>query len=729
MAMGRATFFGLRAAAMAAASLMVWAAPRAGAAIHGTVEFLSTPTFTASLANPVAVAAGDVDGDGWIDMVASANNTERIVWYRNAGNGTFVPAQYTVTTSPSTAAFTNVALADLNVDGRLDVVYWSGTSIKWSPNLGGSDPLAQFGYDAAAPTANQLAVATTNTPETQVATSDLNGDARPDVLSITLSESPVIDNSVAWVPNLVGGFGSRIVISTAGGYPSSVQGVDLDKDGWNDLLVTTESDNTVAWFRNLGGGNFGTAPGHRRVISNTVSLARAAAVGDLNGDGWPDVVTAGYGSGVIRWHAHNGSAASPAFGGPLTITQNVSVAWALAVRDMNSDGWPDVVVSPLGSGTSVFWCENLGGGNFGTPTTNQRAIASLNIPTSIEVVDYDQNGTFDLLANANSGAVVRAFRNQGGQTALATLDTAPATLIEGRRDDVLRVGVTHRGIAGDSAAQLGTLSLLFESGAGVPLSTAQANALLDKVAVHLDADSSGVFDPAVDPAVATVTDLTLTSGVLSFPFTGAVPANIQIAPGATRSFFIVVKMTANATGQAPSAVRVTHRSSGAGRSVFRDATTSAVLTSEIAGSANVTSSVVTAAPQGYTYTDWSYIHFDAAGVAGTLPLQSQAPDAIPNLLKYGLAIDPLASSAPLGLPVMLRQGSAKIFRHLRPSVINDLTYEYDISRTLGTWQPAVEGVDYTRQDTLLGNGWIQRDLTILGAWPKTFLRARLVLAN
>ena len=101
---------------------------------------------------------------------------------------------------------------------------------------------------------------------------------------------------------------------------------------------------------------------------------------------------------------------------------------------------------------------------------------------------------------------------------------------------------------------------------------------------------------------------------------------------------------------------------------------------------------------------------------------------MPNVLKYALSIDPLANNAPLGLPRIFSQAGAKVFRHIKPSWATDLTYRYEISRTLGSWSPAILNVDYTQTNTPLANGIIQSDLTILGPWTKSFMRAAVDLA-
>ncbi len=673
------------------------------AAIHGT--FLPTAVnLSPTVSSPDGVAVADIDGDGWSDIVASGLNVggaiDKVLWYRNNGDGTFASVQYLVTSNVTTNFFTNVAVGDLNLDGRPDVVYSLGSEIRWTPNLGGSNPVAQFGYVTGNETANQSVVTGGVATSTRVAIADMNGDGRPDVLY--LSANP--NAAVGWVPNLVGGFGSKVVVSTAGGDPTSVQGVDLDQDGLRDLLVTSSPDNTVAWFRNLGGGSFGS----RQIISNAVSFARSAAMGDINGDGLVDVVAGGTPNATttVRWFAQNAIGVSPRFSSVANdVTQLASGCSSVLLRDVDSDGRLDVVAVGPTAGT-VFWCENLGAGNFGALTTNQRVLGSASLGRELAAGDLDQNGTVDFVANAIGSSRVIVYRNLGGQTALATADTAPGTLMEGRRDDVLRIAVSHKGIAGDSAAQLDVLKLRLETGAGVALTTSQANALLDKVAVHLDADGSGVFDPAFDPAVATVTDLILTNGVLSFPFTSSNPADIQIAQGATRTYFVVAKIAEGGAAQNPNSVRFRHVSHGAGRSVIRDVVGGATLSVEASSIVNAPSGLVST-EAAHTYTDYSYLYFDSATAPGTGASDDFDSDTLSNLAEFGFGLDP----ASAGLTSLSVSGGVILQRGLPVAVATNTPTSVTYQAMFGRRKDALAGLSYTVQFSATLASWVSSTAT------------------
>ncbi len=75
---------------------------------------------TVSADSPIGVHAADVDNDGRVDVLSANIGANMVVWYRNSG-GTSVTWTANILSSSAVGAYA-VAVADLNSDGRLDVV-------------------------------------------------------------------------------------------------------------------------------------------------------------------------------------------------------------------------------------------------------------------------------------------------------------------------------------------------------------------------------------------------------------------------------------------------------------------------------------------------------------------------------------------------------------------------------------------------------------------------------
>jgi len=271
-----------------------------------------------------AIAVGDVDGDGKPDLAATNPNNGSVNLFINDGAGRLsAPTSYSVGKNP-----VGVIIGDLDHDGHLDI----GTANHGDPSHNGSGigVLLNAGHAAflastyaAGPSPNFLLLA------------DLNGDGRGSlVVADDAGGVRVMTNDG------MGQFGGATGVKTyaAGSSPHALASGDLNGDGRADVVVAGGGDGGggIGILLNVGNGALGAA-----IIYGGDRYPTSVAVGDLNGDGYPDLIVSFINSGTIGVYLNNGTGA---FRDPVGFETDGWVS-SLAVGDVNSDGKLDVVAA------------------------------------------------------------------------------------------------------------------------------------------------------------------------------------------------------------------------------------------------------------------------------------------------------------------------------------------------------------------------------------------------
>ncbi|QDU86427.1 FG-GAP repeat protein [Planctomycetes bacterium Pla163] len=352
---------------------------------------------------PHHLAVGDLDGDGVLDAVTTNPANQNHVILLGAGDGTFAVHG----TLPWENYVTWFELRDANQDGALDLLVLEVNTRVLRVHLG--DGTGGFASGVVSPLPSD--------PTSAVYT-DFDGDGIADLL-VGLDASSADPN----LPD-----GRLLVMSGSGGatfHPGAqyelqfgkpgIAAADLDGDGLLDLAYVSAAYERLATLMGSAPGAFERA---NRII--TAEAPRALATADVNLDGYDDAITLEsdpfpvVARVVVRLGSANG------LGLAVSNLAPVGTGTFLVVQDATSDGICDLIER---DGNALLVRAGDGSGAFGTATV----VKFPTDPGPVEVADVDGDGRVDLVAHLAATGEVAVLRglDSGGWTSTPLLSPLP----------------------------------------------------------------------------------------------------------------------------------------------------------------------------------------------------------------------------------------------------------------------------------------------------------------
>jgi len=314
------------------------------AAIPGQVQLSSVPLDSpvehlvfSGIAKPYCADIGDINGDGFNDIVMGAYEAGVVHVYYGSTDGTWTD-QLLSGASPHS---TGIKIADLNGDYLPDIAVCAGPTLQLFYNDGESVPsweqndvLSGFFYLH------------------EVEAVDMDGDGDNDLVAADCDGDRLL-----WLGNGGESFPEWTdhTIDAAIDYPCKVHPVDLNQDGNMDVVCAAWTGDMIRAYYGSGGQNPSWS---QQTIDDAIPGAHGTRACDMDGDGDIDVLGASMDDSQIYLYRNGG-------GTPISWTRESlgPMAYSAIVRtgDIDGDGDQDVLSSSFYNG-GVAWFENTENG-------------------------------------------------------------------------------------------------------------------------------------------------------------------------------------------------------------------------------------------------------------------------------------------------------------------------------------------------------------------------------
>lgn len=317
-------------------------------------QFSDLQIVSEQITEPIS-ALTDVDNDGDLDALNIARGVSTLTVYLNDGNGNMTPSQVI---ADSFYYRTHIVLGDIDNDGWEDlitIVYDNGYKLAlYRNNMGvysASEILFTFQYASF---------------QARICLTNKNSDQYPEIaIAYDFGTLSILDNVAGVFQPATTIFGN---FDIGAGYGETLQSIDMDNDGDEDLLSSRDASNSFKyWFENTA-GTYTAIP----YLNNSSNASSRTIMVDLNNDSLPDYIklyTQNISPSSIYWWDN----ATPPYisgvpnsfpDGPVLLSSQglkIELESDFTAIDLNADGYVDIVGN---SDDQIYGLINDGNNNF-----------------------------------------------------------------------------------------------------------------------------------------------------------------------------------------------------------------------------------------------------------------------------------------------------------------------------------------------------------------------------
>lgn len=416
---------------LTAASIQSFAVTFAGGGATFTPSSFGAAITKATSAYPTAVLIGDLDVDGKPDVITININSGSISVFKNKSTGN-IPSFASNIDYPAGDDPISGYLADLDGDGLLDLITVN--------NSGNGSFISLFRNTSSGSTisfATRLDISTGTTqyssPAEAIAT-DLDGDGKPDLAIMNSGALTIYHNKSA--PGSLSFDGKQNYTINVGN--GSIAAGDMDGDGKTDIIVTSTNPSTISLFRNTS--TSGSIVFGSRTDYNSGNSPFGITVADLDGDGKLDFAVGNADDNTLVLFKNSSTPGTMSFADTVTYPTGPYAPKFIAVGDLDGDGKPDLAVANtnpkyIGStptyfvlgfkntstpGSMIFASPQSYQTGNGLPGVSVGDVTGDGMPDIVVPACYDN--TFNILANQVPAPHISAFTPlEGGTGSIMTI--------------------------------------------------------------------------------------------------------------------------------------------------------------------------------------------------------------------------------------------------------------------------------------------------------------------